>query len=118
MTRFKIALALLPIAAFAGIGLASASELETGKKIFLKRCKACHGERGQSDRFAASVLNPPPRDFTAPQSKTELTQDRMIHSVTHGRPGTAMMPWEANLTAAEIRATVHYIRHVLMGLED
>ncbi|MFQ5717021.1 MAG: c-type cytochrome [Nitrospinales bacterium] len=118
MTRFKIALVLLPMAALAGVGLASASELETGKKIFLKRCKVCHGERGQSDSFAASVLNPPPRNFTAPESKVELTEDRMIHSVTHGRPGTAMMPWEVNLTAAEIRAVVHYIRRVLMGLED
>jgi mono/diheme cytochrome c family protein len=42
----------------------------------------------------------------------------MIQSVTKGRKGTAMMPWESRLTTEEIRAVVHYIRKKLMEVEQ
>ena len=96
---------------------ADSADLETGRDIFYKHCKACHGDKGNGKTFAANVLNPPPKNFTAEKSKKELTKERMIHSVTKGRKGTAMMPWESNLTQAEIQAVVHYIRKKLMKLE-
>jgi len=91
-----------------------AADLETGRDIFYKHCKACHGDKGDGKTFAANVLNPPPKNFTAEKSKEELTEERMIESVTKGRKGTAMMPWQSNLTQKEIRAVVHYIRKELM----
>ena len=90
---------------------------ELGKKVYLERCKVCHGIQGDGKSFAANVLNPPPKNFTSSQSKKQLTQKRMIDSATNGRPGTAMMPWKDNLSAEEIRAVVHYIRMELMGVE-
>ena len=96
---------------------ADSANLETGRDIFYKHCKACHGDKGNGKTFAANVLNPPPKNFTAEKSKKELTKERMIHSVTKGRKGTAMMPWESNLTQAEIQAVVHYIFKKLMKLE-
>ena len=96
---------------------ADSANLETGRDIFYKHCKACHGDKGDGRTFAANVLNPPPKNFTAENSKKELTEERMIHSVTKGRKGTAMMPWESNLTQAEIQAVVNYIRKNLMKLE-
>jgi len=91
--------------------------LETGRDIFYKHCKACHGDKGDGKTFAANVLNPPPKNFTVEESKKELREKRMIQSVTKGRKGTGMMPWESNLTQKEIRAVVHYIRKKLMQLE-
>ena len=96
---------------------ADTSDLETGRDIFYKHCKACHGDKGNGKTFAANVLNPPPKNFTSEKIKKELTEERMIHSVTKGRKGTAMMPWESNLTEQEIRSVVHYIRKELMKLE-
>ena len=96
---------------------ADSSNLETGRDIFYKHCKACHGDKGNGKTFAANVLNPPPKNFTSEKTKKELTEERMIHSVTKGRKGTAMMPWESNLTEEEIRSVVHYIRKELMKLE-
>ena len=87
---------------------------ETGRDIFFKHCKACHGTKGDGKTFAANVLNPPPKNFTAEKSKQQLTKSRMIRSVTNGRKGTAMMPWESRLTAQEIQAVVEYIRKELM----
>ena len=95
---------------------ADSANLETGRDIFYKHCKACHGDKGNGKTFAANVLNPPPKNFTAEKSKKELTKERMIHSVTKGRKGTAMMPWESNLTQTEIQAVVHYIRKELMTI--
>jgi len=95
---------------------ADSSDLETGRDIFYKHCKACHGDKGNGKTFAANVLNPPPKNFTSEKTKKELTEKRMIHSVTKGRKGTAMMPWESNLTEQEIRSVVHYIRKELMRI--
>ena len=97
--------------------IALPADFETGRDIFYKHCIACHGDKGNGKTFAANVLNPPPKNFTAEKSKKELTEERMIHSVTKGRKGTAMMPWESNLTTEEIKSVVHYIRKELMKLE-
>ena len=42
----------------------------------------------------------------------------MIHSVTNGRPGTAMISWKTELTEDEIAALVDYIRSTFMKLGD
>jgi mono/diheme cytochrome c family protein len=88
--------------------------LNLGKTIYQKRCKVCHGVQGNAKSFAANALHPPPRNFTSAKSKQELSRQRMIRSVTEGRPGTAMMAWKNNLSVREIQAVVDYIRHQLM----
>tara|TARA_B100000686_G_C16800620_1_gene985708 strand:- start:1834 stop:2172 length:339 start_codon:yes stop_codon:yes gene_type:complete len=97
-------------------GESSTPNEELGKKIYLKRCKVCHGAKGDTNPFAAKVLNPPPRNFTSEQSKKELTEERMVFSATNGRPGTAMMPWKGILSQDEIFAVIYYIRNELMNL--
>ena len=97
------------------IAIADPVDSEIGRDIFFKHCKACHGNKGDGKTFAANVLNPPPKNFISEKSKQELTNNRMIRSVTKGRKGTAMMPWESRLTAQEIQAVVEYIRKELMG---
>ena len=97
--------------------IAIPADFETGRDIFYKHCIACHGDKGNGKTFAANVLNPPPKNFTTEKSKKELTEERMILSVTKGRKGTAMMPWESNLTKKQIRSVVQYIRKEFMRLE-
>jgi mono/diheme cytochrome c family protein len=79
--------------------------------IFRKSCSVCHGDRGNGRGRASVNLNPQPRDFT---QTPDLTRDRMITSVTYGRPGTAMMPWKTRYTAQQIEAVVDYIRNRFM----
>ena len=88
---------------------------ETGRDIFFKHCKACHGDKGDGKTFAANVLSPPPKNFTSKKSKQELTEQRMLESITEGRKGTAMMPWKSRLSQQEIQEVVNYIRKELMG---
>ena len=94
------------------------SNIELGEKVYHDRCKACHGARGDGKTFAANALFPLPKNFTTEISKEELTQERMIHSVTKGRPNTAMMPWKNILSEQEIRSVVSYIRQELMRLKE
>ena len=46
----------------------------------------------------------------------DLSYERMINSVTHGRPGTAMMSFSARLSDVDIRNVVSYVRQRFMGL--
>ncbi len=90
---------------------------ETGRDIFFKHCKACHGGKGDGKTFAANVLNPPPKIFTSDISKQDLTDVGLFHSVGEGCICSAMMPWKSRLTQQEIHAVVLYIRKSLMHLE-
>ncbi len=118
MNIYLIGLLIFPGWLVASSHDAPKPKLELGKKIYLKHCKVCHGIKGDGKSFAANALNPPPKNFTAAQSKKQLTRKRMIASATHGRPGTAMMPWKDNLSKKEIRTVVHYIRKELMAVEQ
>jgi len=91
-------------------------ETRTGEHIFHNYCSVCHGDRGDGQSRAKDGLNPPPRNYTTPESAIELTRERMIHSVTHGRPGTAMIAWGEELSGAEIENVVDYVRKTFMKL--
>jgi cytochrome c oxidase cbb3-type subunit III len=79
----------------------------TPEEIFRKSCAVCHGERGNGNGRASINLDPKPRDFT---QSPNLTRDMMIDAVTHGRPGTAMMPWTRKYSAKQLEGVVDYIR--------
>jgi len=87
---------------------------ELGRRLFVRNCAVCHGEKGDGQSRARNALNPPPRNFTSPEETAQLTRERMLHSITNGRPGTAMMPWKTRLSKAEIEAVADYIRGTFM----
>ena len=90
--------------------------LSLGEAVYTQNCAVCHGDKGNTAYWARNGLNPPPRDFTGEEAKSILTRQRMITSVTHGRPGTGMQPFKSKLSAQEIEAVVTFIRHKFMGV--
>ena len=88
-------------------------KLQKGKALYARNCMACHGARGQGSAapIGGSV---PARDLASPQARAELTRERMIKSVTVGRPGTAMAGFGGRLPAQEIEAIVDYVRAAIM----
>ncbi|MDX8410809.1 MAG: c-type cytochrome [Mariprofundaceae bacterium] len=82
---------------------------EKGREIFNFRCYFCHGYSGNAKTLAASYLDPRPLDFTA-LSVSALSRKRMVESVTHGRPKTAMQGFANILTNEEIALVVDFIR--------
>jgi cbb3-type cytochrome c oxidase subunit III len=91
-------------------------ETRSGEYIFHNYCSVCHGDKGDGQSRAKDGLDPPPRNYTTPESAIELTRKRMIHSVTFGRPGTAMIAWGSELSPAEIENVVDYVRKTFMKL--
>lgn len=93
--------------------VATDPRLQHGRTLYAQNCAVCHGERGQGSRLP--VGGPvPPRDLASPQSRIELTRERMITSVTNGRPGTAMAAFANRLSSQDIEAVVDYVRAGLM----
>ncbi len=93
----------------------SAADSSRGRSVYSKSCSVCHGEKGDGRSRAQGSLMPPPRDFTAPNARTELSLERMITSVTYGRPDTAMSGFVTQLSKEDIRAVVDYIRAGFMA---
>lgn len=85
-----------------------------GQRVYALNCAVCHGEKGSGAMWTRSALNPPPRDFSKSDPQ-ELTRERMLNSVSHGRPDTAMMPFSSRLAPHEIAAAVDYIRATFLG---
>ena len=98
--------------------VAQTEQNKWGQQLFKKNCASCHGDKGNTAVWARSGLNPAPRDFTSAQAKSELTRERMIHSVTNGRPGTAMMAFATRLSNDDVEAVVSYIRSSFMQVVD
>lgn len=95
----------------------TSSTLTKGEKIYTQNCSVCHGDKGNTAFWAQNGLNPPPRNFTDQEALSTLTRERMIASITHGRPGTGMMPFSKRLSNEDIEAVVTFIRARFMGLD-
>ncbi len=85
-----------------------------GEAIYAHTCSVCHGDKGNSAKWGSNLLAKRPRDFTSEAARRELTRERMIHAVTHGVPGTPMVAFGSQLSAADIEAVVDYIRDRFM----
>jgi len=82
----------------------------TGQKIYAETCSVCHGEDGRGALWGKTSLNPQPVNFTDPTATKYLTRERMIASITNGRPGTAMTAFVTQLSPTQIEAVVDYIQ--------
>jgi mono/diheme cytochrome c family protein len=76
------------------------AQRESGKKLYVKYCSQCHGEKGDGEGYAASHLRPRPRNFTTGKFKIRTTpngalpthQD-LINVIRRGMPYTSMPAW-------------------------
>ncbi|MEQ1589970.1 MAG: c-type cytochrome [Gallionella sp.] len=93
--------------------VAPSADHELGRKIYNFRCYYCHGYSGDAKTLAASFVTPRPVDFTHTLPDA-LPRERMIASITSGRPGTAMMSFEHILRPNEIAAVADFVRQEFM----
>lgn len=92
---------------------ATSARIELGRSVYNFRCYYCHGYSGDARTLAATLLTPKPVDFTS-ISPDVLGRERMLHSIQHGRPGTAMMSFSSVLQPHEIAAVADFIRQEFM----
>jgi mono/diheme cytochrome c family protein len=94
----------------------SAGADHPGAVPYARNCSVCHGENGEGAVWGREGFNPPPVDFTEERATQGLSRARMIASVIHGRPGTAMVGFGNRIPREEIEAMVDYIRLGFMGV--
>ncbi|MPY88468.1 MAG: c-type cytochrome [Luteitalea sp.] len=82
-------------------GSAEAPEAEV-EQAYTMRCVACHGADGNSQL--------PDMSFTDGVWKHGSSEEDIAKIITEGVPGTAMMPFEAQLSPEEIQALAKYVR--------
>jgi mono/diheme cytochrome c family protein len=71
-----------------------------GARVYVQRCAACHGKRGDGHGWAAAALPIEPRDFTAGVYKVRSTptgsiptDEDLFSTISRGMHGTPMMAW-------------------------
>lgn len=84
-------------------------------QIYRESCSVCHGDDGTGAKWGQESLSAKPRDFTSVASQAELTRDRMIVSVTNGRPGTPMPGFASQLSPQQVEGIVDYVRARFMN---
>ncbi len=88
---------------------------ESGKKLYLKNCAQCHGEKGDGEGYAATHLRPRPRNFTTGKFKVRTTangalpthQD-LISIIRRGMPYTSMPAWP-NFSDQEVSDIAYFL---------
>lgn len=95
---------------------AAAEDAIDAAVIYAESCSVCHGDDGRGAVWGQASLATPPRNFHTEASRRELTRERMIASVTAGRPGTPMPGFGTQLSIEQIMAVVDYIRSEFMAV--
>lgn len=85
-------------------------DVMVGERIYKENCTGCHGIKGDANTALGRALIPRPRNFTNPKEMANLDRKKMIEAVTHGKPGTAMAPWNGILNPEDIRRVTLYIQ--------
>ena len=79
-----------------------------GEGLYLQRCASCHGTGTSSAPFARQLSRTPPEIATLGW-QAERSDEQIALTIRSGIPGTAM-PASRDLSAAETRSIVTYIR--------
>jgi len=79
-----------------------------GQKIYMDKCAACHGLKGDGQGEMGKAFNPPPSDFTDRHMMKEMTDGEIYWKISTGRG--AMPSYRKELTEKERWDLVNYIK--------
>ena len=88
--------------------------VENGGKIYEKKCKKCHGEKGDGKGSAAGTLDIKPVAFSAPGFLKGKSDGQLFFITDKGSPDTDMDDFgpgsSSNLSADDMWSVIAYIR--------
>ncbi len=83
-----------------------------GRAVFASHCVQCHGDNGKGDGRIARLYNPKPSDLTA-STQTDGYKADIIRKGGASVGRSVIMPaWDNELSDAEIRDVVAYLRTI------
>lgn len=93
-----------------------ATSLDNGRQMYVRHCRACHGQTGDGRGPAAPGLRPAPRDLTKARYKfTRMaggdlpTDEALYEIISEGLHGTGMLPW-GDIQEDALMDIIHYIK--------
>lgn len=91
---------------------------ESGRRIYVRRCAACHGKEGDGFGINATKLETPPTDFTSPQFRGHHPKSAILDWIEGRRPRPAPLcpGWGETLSAAERNALAEYLLELTGGI--
>jgi cytochrome c oxidase cbb3-type subunit I/II len=84
---------------------ANTSVIEQGRDLYRQNCTGCHGMEGSGNGPASAALAPQPTNF----HEERPAETHAFQVLKDGIPGTAMPPWEEEMSDAQREAVVAYI---------
>lgn len=82
-----------------------------GRAYYAQLCMSCHGARGDGQGEWAYRVTPRPANLKS--ARTQRRSDaELFDIISHGRRGTAMVGWQQQLSEAQRRQVVAYVRHL------
>jgi high-affinity iron transporter len=88
-------------------------EVADGEGLYAQGCVECHGMTGLGDGTVARSLSKVPPELGSFAWQAERSDSALAAAVSAGMPGTPMPP-SANLTPAQVRSVVAYLRTLPM----
>ena len=85
-----------------------AAQLEAGRKIYNFRCYFCHGYSGNAQTVAASLLSPPPLDFTRADAG-RFSAEHIVAVLQKGKAGTAMQSFSNILSPDQMYQVAAFV---------
>jgi cbb3-type cytochrome oxidase cytochrome c subunit len=89
--------------------------LMRGKEIFLQRCVACHGLKGDGKGPGSTFMSPPPADFTDKDDACcggDTGPGDFYYRILRGWPGTAMENFGERLSVDDIWRVVLFVKTI------
>lgn len=87
----------------------NALSIANGLHLYSAHCAVCHGVAGYGDGPTAPGLRPPPADLTARHTADHTAGD-IFWWLTHGKPGTAMPGFAAQLSEEDRWDLINFVR--------
>jgi mono/diheme cytochrome c family protein len=85
------------------------ASIARGREVYEANCITCHGPSGRGDGPLAASLRPRPADFRVHMAAGH-TDGELFTWLSKGVPGTAMPPFEGQLSETDRWHAVNYIR--------
>jgi cbb3-type cytochrome oxidase cytochrome c subunit/mono/diheme cytochrome c family protein len=92
--------------------------LTRGKEVFLERCVACHGPKGDGKGPGANFMSPPPADFTSKDDACcggDTGPGDFYYRILHGWPGTGMENFGERLSVDDIWRVTMFVKTIPNG---
>lgn len=93
----------------------SKKDVEKGEKTYKKKCKKCHGSKGDGKGSSADGLRVAPTAFNAPGYLKGRQDGQLYWIIEKGSQGTDMEAYgpgtDKNLSEKKIWQVIGYIRH-------